>query len=62
MMLVEFRSPSGSMFAVDPNDVSRVKPSSVEPESVTEVYTKDGTKHHADEPYADVLAKLQNRA
>ena len=62
MMLVEFKSPSGSMFAVDPSDVSRVKPSNVEPESVTELYTKDGSKHYAEEPYANVVAKLQNRA
>lgn len=60
-MMVEFKSPSGTPWSVDPSDVSRVLPSSVEPESVTEVYTKDGAKHYADEEYGTVVAKLNQK-
>lgn len=59
--MVHFKSPSGEPWSVNPADVVSVRPSSVEPEDVTEVYTKDSKKHHADEPYSTVVAKLDQK-
>jgi hypothetical protein len=58
-MLVDFRMPDNKPVAVESSEVSDVKPSSVDPEHVTEVWMRNGRRHIVKGAHAEVVAKLR---
>jgi hypothetical protein len=59
MPLVEFRNPEGKPVVVQTDAVDSVKPSSIEPNELTEVWTK-GKRYYIQGAYVDVLQRLRS--